>query len=257
MSFSIRDIASNADLFVRLIERRWVREKVYALVNILAKHGVTEGKVLDLLCGDGVLSLNLAKFGFNVVGFDVYEKVINIAKEKARSANISGKTHFYVGDLRELLIILEREAPFDAIINIGLSTTYYNDDADLEIFSSIAKLTRKDGLFLIIDGVNRDQVIKSFREIDFDELERLVVIRRNEFELRSSKLISRLEIFERAGRDLKFITEFRVEQRLYSFHELLRVLSKAGWEFIEAYHDILTGEEFRFDSPFNIIAKRI
>jgi len=260
MSDWVQDIfIDKAEVFIKIMEKKWVRakEEAYAVANIMSKHGVTEGKILDLMCGNGRLSLYLAKLGFDVVGLDISEKLINDAEMRAERMGVSENAKFYVGDARELTAILGHEAPFDAIINAWSSIGYYDDDTDLEIFSNAAKLTRKNGLLLIIDTVNRDAILKTFRKIGIDEFEDLIIIRRNKFDPITSKLIAKWEVFERSGRNLKFITDLKIEQRLYSFHELLRILSKAGWEFIEAYHNILTGEEFRYDSPFNIVAKRV
>ena len=66
------------------------------------------------------------------------------------------------------------------------------------------------------------------------------------------------EIFKaRANNDLKFLKKLGLELRLYSIHELIAILRKAGWETIETYKNIITLEPFDPLGPINIVAKAI
>lgn len=260
MSDWVHDLfIKNAEIFIKIMEKKWVRaeKEAYALMNIMAKNGVSEGKILDLMCGNGRLAINLAKYGFKIIGIDISQRIIEDAISRAQRYEVSNMVKFYVGDARDLKNILEQEAPFDAVIWAWSSIGFYDENIDRKILREASDLTRSGGLLLIIYTINRDALLKRFSEKAIEEIGDLVIIKRNEFDPFSSKLKMSWDIYQREGKDMKYITETWVELRIYSLHEIIKLIESSGWKFLEAYHDILTGESFRLDSPFNIIAKKL
>ena len=61
----------------------FIREQVSAHL------GKVEGEVLDIGCGNGIISINLGAAGFNVVGVDVSDKAIEIANKQNPFPNVS------------------------------------------------------------------------------------------------------------------------------------------------------------------------
>lgn len=90
------------------------------LVEILKQCGVKT--VLDLTCGTGSQVFWLTNNGFEVVGVDVNAAMLNVAIEKAKSANLD--IQFLEGDIRNTHV-----GEFDAIVTI---------------FNSIGHLTKSD-----------------------------------------------------------------------------------------------------------------
>jgi 2-polyprenyl-3-methyl-5-hydroxy-6-metoxy-1,4-benzoquinol methylase len=68
-------------------------------LTVLRKH-LPQGTILDLGCGSGWTSLFLARGGWNVVGVDISERMIEIARERAQRENVSAT--FEVADVEEL-----------------------------------------------------------------------------------------------------------------------------------------------------------
>ena len=62
-------------------------------VRILKDHGITDGIVADLGCGTGNLTERLADKGFDMIGIDLSEDMLEIAMEKKLS---SGKNILYL-----------------------------------------------------------------------------------------------------------------------------------------------------------------
>lgn len=64
---------------------RWAAD----IKNTLDKNGVPEtGIVLDLACGTGSISIELAKAGYDVIGIDISPEMLDCAREKAYGQNI-------------------------------------------------------------------------------------------------------------------------------------------------------------------------
>ncbi|MHA2359968.1 MAG: class I SAM-dependent methyltransferase, partial [Candidatus Thorarchaeota archaeon] len=56
--------------------------------------------VLDIACGAGDQSVELAKRGLNVTAFDLAQVLIDAAEETAKSSDVS--VNFYAGDMRAM-----------------------------------------------------------------------------------------------------------------------------------------------------------
>lgn len=64
------------------------RKRVDFIANVLKKSVGTTGRVLDVGCGNGVISRHLGKAGFNVLGIDVSDKTIETAKALTNLPNV-------------------------------------------------------------------------------------------------------------------------------------------------------------------------
>ncbi len=56
------------------------RKRVDFIANVLHESLPADGKILDVGCGNGVISRHLGRLGFNVLGVDVSEKTIEMAR---------------------------------------------------------------------------------------------------------------------------------------------------------------------------------
>ena len=103
---------------------RTVEERTKREVNGSIKVGrIKKGsKILDLPCGYGRHSVELAKRGFDIVGMDKSSSFLSIAKSKARGQNL--KVNFIQGDMRQLPVQLFRK--FDAVVNLSYSFGFFN-----------------------------------------------------------------------------------------------------------------------------------
>ena len=85
------------------------RKRVDFIARVLENSISREGRVLDVGCGNGVISRHLGKLGFNVTGVDVSEKTI----EKARSLTDLPNVVFMKKSAEELVASGEK---YDAIV---------------------------------------------------------------------------------------------------------------------------------------------
>jgi SAM-dependent methyltransferase len=72
----------------------------FALVLDVFSSRTASGAILDMGCGPGWTSLFLSRAGYQVVGVDISERMIEIARE--RSAQENNPVEFIVGDMEEL-----------------------------------------------------------------------------------------------------------------------------------------------------------
>jgi SAM-dependent methyltransferase len=79
-------------------EPRVFRE--FTLVLDLFQERFRQGSILDMGCGPGWTSLMLARAGYEVLGVDISERMIEVAQERSLRENTPAE--FAVGDMEEL-----------------------------------------------------------------------------------------------------------------------------------------------------------
>ncbi len=113
----------------------WDIEKPQPVVVRLASEGAFTGAVLDAGCGTGENALHIAERGLPVVGVDVAETALAIAREKARERGL--EVEFAEGDAFEL----ERlSRTFQTVLDSGLFHTFDRDEQTRYV-TSLANVT--------------------------------------------------------------------------------------------------------------------
>ena len=107
--------------------------------------------VLDIACGTGGPSLELARRGYNVVGVDLHEEMIRIAMEKAAKAELSAS--FRVADARDLARVFPTQV-FDAVTMFFSSINYMTSLSDLASLMRSAHYVLRMGGVFVADAPN-------------------------------------------------------------------------------------------------------
>ena len=115
----------------------------------LASEGGFAGAVLDAGCGTGENALHIARLGLSVLGIDVAETALAIAREKAaarRTANPRIDVEFAVADAFQL----ERLGrSFNTVLDCGLFHTFDGDER-LRYAASLASVTGHGGTLYVL-----------------------------------------------------------------------------------------------------------
>ncbi len=106
--------------------------------------------VADLGCGEGALSLLLARFAQKVVAFDQSEKMLRLVDEKAAEDNLRERLDLRVGNLESLDLAGES---FDALF---LSQSLHHTSNPEEVVQAAAKGIRSGGQMIILDLVRHE-----------------------------------------------------------------------------------------------------
>ena len=96
-----RETASSYDAEVTATYGVYHQLLLEPYLDLLAEQ-LGSARALDLGCGTGVVSLALARRGFDVLGVDHSQDMLAIAEEKLAEADVSGTCRLVVADVRAL-----------------------------------------------------------------------------------------------------------------------------------------------------------
>jgi SAM-dependent methyltransferase len=110
----------------------------------LAGDGAFAGAVLDAGCGTGENALHLSSLGVRVLGVDVAETAVSIAREKAAARGMDAE--FAIADALHLQRL---GRVFDAVLDCGLFHTFDSDERR-DYVASLASVTGRGGQLYVL-----------------------------------------------------------------------------------------------------------
>lgn len=218
------------------------------LTGLLKEYQVTEGLVLDLGCGTGKMTRLLAQAGYDMIGVDNSEEMLQIAKETACPEK--DDILYLLQDMREF----ELYGTVRAVVSVCDSINYILDEEELLlVFRLVNNYLDPGGIFIFDlntiykyrELLGETTICENREEGSFiwenfyDETERI-----NQYDLT-------LFVKEESGKDGRGALYRKYEethfQRGYEIEKIKLLLEWAGMEFVAAY-DELTHEPVREDS---------
>lgn len=210
-------------------------DQVFPLSNpcktFIEKHLTEHGrKILDVGCSTGELDIFLGKKGYEVLGIDLDQKMIGIAREKIMNQSL--KVEFEVMNMNHLEEKLSFKG-FDGIICVGNTLVHLPGMLQIkEVLKQMVSLLNTGGI-LILQIINYDRIItQNVTELPTIENENIVFIREYDYDEANNKVTFKttLEIKESSEK-------FQNEISLYPlrFEGLKTMLSDLGLKNIRFY----------------------
>jgi len=197
------------------------------------------GVVLDLGCGAGHHAVEFASRGYGVVGYDLSLYQLALAADVAQER--SQKINFLQGDMREMAF----EEMFDGVFCWNTTFGYFEEDKNLAVAQRVFRALRPGGMFLI-DVLNRDFAAASAPCTVWYEGDSCVCMDDMSVDYISSRLRVKRSIILDDGRTKESLFSLR----LYSLHELGKLLHEVGFRVTEASGHLATpGVFFGPNSP--------
>lgn len=213
------------------------------ITGLLREYGIEDGLVLDLGCGTGTMTELLAEAGYDMIGIDQSEEMLEEALEKKEA---SGHDILYLcQDMREF----ELYGTVRAIVCVCDSMNYILEEEEiLDILSAAAyNYLDYDGLFIFdlnteykYREILGEQTIAENREEGsfiwenyYDEAQRI-----NEYQL---------TLFVKEKEDIYRKFEETHYQRAYSLDTVRNLVERSGLRLLHMY-DAFTREPARKDS---------
>jgi SAM-dependent methyltransferase len=145
-------------LYGRVLARQFDGETTAKHARLIRRLlGLRKGqRVLDVPCGQGRITLPLARSGLAMTGVDLTSRFLEGARRQARRENLG--VQFLQGDMREIAF----EGEFDAAFNWFGSFGYFSDADNLAFCRRVLRALRPGGRFLV-EGHNKSWLLSHFR----------------------------------------------------------------------------------------------
>ncbi len=199
-------------------------------------------RILDLCCGHGRHTVELAAAGYSMVGQDLSATFLDLAKDAAAARDL--QIQFVHSDMREIPF----NGEFDAVINMFTAFGYFDDVENQKVLNAVARALKLGGKFLI-DLLNAPRIIRDWLVQSWDELsDGTVVLTQRDYNLLTGNNEERRTYIAPDGSK----REVDLTWRMYFYPELTRMLNRAGLAPIQVFGGF-DGSEYTLDSSRMII----
>lgn len=197
------------------------------IVDILKEYGITDGLLLDLGCGTGKMTRLLAKQGYDMIGVDMSEEMLGIAREQDAEGIL-----YLLQDMREF----ELYGTVRAVVSVCDCMNYILEEEELlQVFRLVNNYLDPGGIFLF----DMNTMYKYRQELGIQTIcenrEEASFIWDNYFDEESLINEYDLTLFVKEKEDLyRKFEEFHY-QKAYEQETVQKLLEQAGMEVLAVY----------------------
>ena len=198
------------------------------------RRGINPELVLDLGCGTGRMTLELAKRGYDMTGVDYSVEMLDIARNNAENDGLGDKMLWLCQDIREF----ELYGTVDVIVSCLDTINHVTSPKGLEkCFSLVHNYLIPDGLFIFdINGRYKFENIYSNQSYVMEE-ESAFCVWQNFYNEKTHLCDFYITVFEENEDGSYERYDAEQQERMYTLKSIRKMLEKCGFEFIGAYKD--------------------
>jgi SAM-dependent methyltransferase len=202
------------DLWLKALPAEHTRREADRLESLLGAASGTE--LLDVPCGAGRLSLELASRGYRVTGVDLSPEFLG----HARIADVERRVTWEQRDMRDL----PWKDRFDGAFCYGNSFGYLEDEGDGQFLRAVAAALKPGGRFVLETPMVIESLLSNLKDRPWFRAGDVHLLVTNEYDASRS----RLDI------EYTFISDGRVEvrrgsHRAYTYRQLVELMEAAGF----------------------------
>jgi SAM-dependent methyltransferase len=195
--------------------------------------------ILDVPCGEGRVTVELAVRGYRMTGLDLTAPLIADGRDEARRRAVD--VRLVQADMRAMPL----SGAFDAAFCLWGSFGYFDHEGDRGFARGVATALRPGGRFLL-ETLVAESLLPTFQKRGWTRLGDLVVLEERTWDHERGRIETEWTF---AGVGMEPSTDTS-SIRVYTYRELRSLLAEAGFDAFEGF-DHRTGE------PFGLGASRL
>lgn len=200
---------------------------------LISEYGSRKPKlVLDLACGTGNLTLQLARRGYDMIGIDMSSDMLNCALEKSMELELSPL--WVCQDMRSF----ELFGTVDAILCTMDSLNYITDFDDLKsVFRLVNNYLNPGGVFIF--DMNTPYKLEKILGNNFfyEILEDITYIWQNSYDPNNRVCTFDLTFFVKESERLYRRLEEEQKQKAWNFNEVAAALEESGLKLMKIFDE--------------------
>lgn len=211
------------DIWRHFFPEKTTKAEVDFIIN---EAGLQSGNyVLDIMCGYGRHSLDLAERGIKVTAVDNLPDYINEINEKIKSKDLP------IQALCEDVLEMDLDQQYDAVICMGNSLQFFNEEEIVRLLSNISDHLKPNGKFFINTWSIAEIAMKNIQERSWARFGDLLFLTDSKLLFHPTRIeINSLIITDSGQREEKHGIDF-----IYSISEMETMLNKTGFHLKEIY----------------------
>lgn len=216
----------------RLTENVDYKSRAEHICQIMNQCNHDPGVCLDLACGTGNITLELAKRGIDVFGVDGSPEMLSVAQQKLSE-------HGYdVLLICQMMQNLELYSTVDTVICCLDSINHITDPKDVQsTFDGVSKHLNSNGYFIFdVNTIYKHRNVLSNNTFVYD-VDDVFCVWQNDFEDETNIVTINLDLFEPDG-DAYYRSSEEFCERAYSIEQLVGMLERSGFEVVGIYDDM-------------------
>ena len=208
--------------------------------------------VLDLGCGTGKMTLELASRGYDMTGVDISPEMLNVARESAASSGLGDRILWLMQDMREF----ELYGTVDIAVSCLDCINHLTNRADLDkVLSLVHNYLVPDGIFIFdINGKGKFENIYADNSYVIEN-DNVFCVWQNYYNDKNAICDFYITLFqENEDGSYTRYDEYQRE-KMYTLRGIKSALTKAGFDFLGAYSDYSFTQATDSDERIYIVAK--
>ncbi len=192
----------------------------------------SEDRILDLCCGQGRHSLELAKRGFrNVTGVDRSRYLIRLARKRAKAFTLP--ITFSEGDARQFRL---KDSSIDCVVMMGNSFGYFErEEDDIAVLNNLKRILTSNGK-LLLDIVDGSWMSQNFEPRSWEWIDKNHFVNRERSLSTDGKRVISREVITNA--EIGVMADQFYAERLYSLEEITTILADLGFDDIQNHGNV-------------------
>ena len=202
--------------------------------RLLSLCGIKDGILLDLACGTGSISVEMAKRGFDVIGVDSSIGMLNAAREKA-----------YENE-QQILLLNQSMDEIDLYGTVDCAVCVLDSINHLENAAQVRRTFEKVSLFMNRGGAFAFDVNTLYKHKNVlgdnafvYDLDELFCVWQNSYNEADSSVDISLDFFEEED-GVYYRSGESFTERAYELSDIAAWLEEAGFEVVGIYDDMTT-----------------
>ncbi len=224
---SYNDFASVYDKLTFNVE---YKKRAEYINSLLSSVGVNGGILLDLACGTGALSKELASYGYDMILVDLSPEMLMIAKERIPNALV----------LCQNMTELDLFGTVNAAVCSLDSINHLLKPCDVKkVFENVALFLEKGGAFVFdVNTIYKHQNILANNTFVYEQ-DDIYCVWQNSLHKKNNIVDINLDIFTKQNGLYSRTTE-SFSERAYSSDEIKNWLTQSGFDVVGVYDDMTT-----------------
>lgn len=178
----------------------------------------THAQILDVPCGAGRLSVELASRGHDITGVDLCDEFLFEARTSSAERRLD-----IAWEKRDMRDLPWRDR-FDAALNFGTSFGFLDEPGDLEYSTAVCRALKPGGVFIIDTTKLLEIVLASLKPRGWARLRDIMLTYEHHYDFETALERTDYEFFRNGDHERK-----SCQQRLYTYHELCGLMKRAGF----------------------------